>query len=94
MAESIFRNVSNVTPETTNGYRAFLVPPDGSKEGWDESERGDERRAQFVKWLRSYSYSDGSSPLDWIEVQFGGDDDDANIINHNHDGPGTPGNLA
>ena len=63
-----------VTDPVTNGYRTFFVPPDGSKEGWEESEAGDSRRDEFVEWLEKQTYDDGSTPLDWAEVQYGDDD--------------------
>jgi hypothetical protein len=78
--------VSPPTPEGSNGYRSFFVAPDGSKEGWEESDQGNQRRSQFVAWMRTKVYEDGSGPLAWVEVQFGdeeyetkvtGDSDDA-----------------
>jgi len=68
--------VSPLTDEVTNGYRSFFVAPDGSKEGWAPSDRGDKAREQYIDWLRHQAYDDGSSALDWVEVDFGGDDRD------------------
>ena len=76
--------VSPITPESVNGSRAFFVPPDGSKEGWGESANGDERRERFKAWLREQAYEDHSTPLDWVEVRFGGDDHDAEIVDDAH----------
>jgi len=56
---------------TVNGMSTFLIAPDGSKEFWDTSENGDELRKQFTTWLDEQRYSDGSSCLDWVEVQYG-----------------------
>ena len=50
-AKEIFSAVSEITDEVINGFRSFLVPPDGSKEGWDESDEGDERRQKFLIYL-------------------------------------------
>ena len=36
--------------EVTNGYFSMLVCPDGSKDGWDESNTGDEQRAAI--WFK------------------------------------------
>jgi hypothetical protein len=72
--------VTEVTPTTMNNYRSFLVAPDGSKEGWDLSDSGDAARDAFVTWLREQAYDDGSSPLDWVEVQFADDDRETCII--------------
>lgn len=64
-------SVTGVSGSAVNGYRSFLVAPDGSKEGWSESDRGDEQRATFVEWLKGRAYDDGSTLLDWVHVQFG-----------------------
>jgi hypothetical protein len=45
--------------------------PDGSKEGWDTSDEGDNARDEMVQWLRAQAYNDGSSPFSWVEVQYG-----------------------
>lgn len=63
-----------VTPcvrSTINGYETFVIVPDGSKEGWDESEVGDRKREMFLKWIESQSYEDGSSPFDVVHVEYG-----------------------
>lgn len=46
---------------------AFL--PDGSKEGWDASERGDEWRERFVNGAKGICWGEA------LTVRFGGDDD-------------------
>lgn len=75
-AVSLGLNVSNVIESPVNGYRSFLVAPDGSKEGWDDSDAGDKRRDAFVDWLRSLE--DGW--LAWAEVRYGDDDGQAAVI--------------
>ena len=50
---------------------SFFIPPDGSKEGWDDSEEGDKSRDRFVGWLRSVREKYG---LSWVEVQYGDND--------------------
>lgn len=62
-----------------NGYRTILIAPDGSKEGWTDSDDGDTRRDQLRKFMSSMRYSDGSSPLEWFEAQYGSDDRGAEI---------------
>lgn len=79
-------SVSTVTPGVTNDYRSFLVAPDGSKEGWEESDRGDQQRAQFIDYLNTQRYDDGSSMLDWIEVAFADDYGKPRVVNSN-EGP-------
>lgn len=67
-------------PPLVNGYRTMCVVPDGSKEGWPESDGGDELRTLFKGWLRSQSYGDGSSLMDWCEASFSPDDRKAEIV--------------
>lgn len=56
-----------------NGDFMFAFLPDGSKEGWYDSDLGDEFRRAFIE-LFSFRYDDGSSPFDVVELRFGGDD--------------------
>jgi len=81
-ASAIFPYVSPISSEVVNGSRSFFIPPDGSKERWEESHEGDARREEFKKWLREQAYEDGSSPISWVEVWFGGGDRDAKIVSH------------
>lgn len=76
--------VSGIVGEVVNGYQSFFVAPDGSKEGWSDSDLGDQRRSEFIDWMRSKYFSDGSSYLDWAEVQYGDDNDEA-IVTQAHD---------
>ena len=71
--------IAQVTPPTTgcmNNVRSFLIAPDGSGEGCEESDTGDAARAEFIAWMRDQEYGfDGSdwegSPLQWVEAAFG-----------------------
>ena len=54
-----------------NGKATVVMVPDGSKEGWAESEAGDKLRAAFIKELIKADYDDGSNPWDYIEVGYG-----------------------
>ena len=65
--------VSPISPKTTNGYRSFFIAPDGSKEGWDESNRGDSFRDKVIKILDSFAYEDRSTCLEYVEVQYADD---------------------
>lgn len=73
-------SVSPITNVVTNGYRSFLVAPDGSNEGWGTSDCGDGQRDAFVSYLRDLAWEDGSSRLGWVEVQFEDDYDDTAIV--------------
>lgn len=54
-----------------SGYTAFWMP-DGSSEGWEDSDDADTWRRKFMD-LFSFAYDDGSSPFDVIWVRFGPD---------------------
>lgn len=74
--------VSDVTTSPTNGYRSFVVWPDGSKEGWAESDNGDDERRAFIAWLNRQRFSDGSTPFSWALVQYGDEDGDNRVLDH------------
>lgn len=73
---------SLTTPTSTNGYQSFLVAPDGSKEGWAESNEGDKIRGKVKEYLRSLAYPDGSTSFKWVEVQYGDDNKETVVIDH------------
>lgn len=64
--------VSEVVGSLTNGYSSFFIGPDGSKEGWDTSNLGDEFREAVIEYLRN-AHADGLYS-DWAEVRFGDED--------------------
>lgn len=59
----------------TNCYQTVLISPDGSKEGWDESAKGDEARIAIVNWLRE------NGGFEWVEICYGHDDACAHVVN-------------
>jgi hypothetical protein len=65
-----------------NCFHTLVICPDGSKEGWPESDAGDRQREQFKEWLDTLRYDDGSTALEWVEVQYGSDSRDAEIVAH------------
>jgi hypothetical protein len=75
IASTIFPYVSPITPEVVNGYCSFFIPPDGSKEGWEESETGNNQRDDFVRQIAIPELEH----LTWVEVQFYDDNDDNRI---------------
>jgi len=74
VATKLFTWVSPISPPAVNGYRTFFVPPDGSKEGWEDSNKGNDARDALVTYMKSVVYEDGSRPLAWFEAQYGEDD--------------------
>lgn len=67
------RLVTEVVGPGINNTSSFLIAPDGSKEGWKESDSGDAARASFIQWLRATNY------YEWAEVVLGPDDAEARI---------------
>ena len=60
-----------VTPPNQFGYLTALLPPDGSKEGWSDSNNGDTMRNSFIFLLETFNYEDDSNPFSWVEVSYG-----------------------
>lgn len=60
--------------EVTNAYVTACITPDGSKEGWQTSKDGDERRTKIKTWLRNHPEN-----FEWCEVAYGDDDEKARI---------------
>ena len=75
-------SVTSLTGPDLNDTRSFMVAPDGSKEGWEGSDKGDAARDRFIEYLRSQQCEDGSSPLSWAEVVLGSDDREAHVERH------------
>jgi hypothetical protein len=67
--------------EVVNRCASILICPDGSKEGWPESDRGDARRKAFIDWLESQRYDDKSSSLSWVEVAYDYSELPAKVVN-------------
>lgn len=72
--------VSEIVAGLINGYMSFFIAPDGSKEWWETSDNGDRAREKFFDWLRK----DEDGYYDYVEIQFGGDDNHENIIRSNN----------
>ena len=54
-----------------NGIYTVCLISDGSKEGWPDSESGDKLRQQFIAWMESCAYGDGSNRWIYAEVSMG-----------------------
>lgn len=70
-ASELFSHVTLIVVSPVNHIRSFFVAPDGSKEEWPESDEGNRQRDDFIMFLNSLRYGDGSSPLSWCLVQYG-----------------------
>ncbi len=76
--------VSEVVDSPVNGFASFLIASDGSKEGWADSDAGDEARAQWIAWAREQwriaatPPFKGGSFLHFVHVRYGdvGDEED------------------
>lgn len=66
----------NMVTSNINKYETVFIGPDGSKSGWADSDEGDKRRAAIKERLNEYSYDDGSSPFDWVELRYSSDVDE------------------
>ena len=63
--------VTELIRSPVNTWWSFLIPPDGSKEGWDASHLGDARRDEFRRWVLAQAFEDGSNLLDVVAVAYG-----------------------
>lgn len=61
--------VSELVPSNINGYSSFLIAPDGSKEGWDESEAGIKARSAWKVWADK----EEDLYIEWVHLTWGGD---------------------
>lgn len=74
--------ISSVVLSPMNGYGSFLIAPDGSKEGWPDSDEGEKRKGAWIRWMREQD----ETWVDWVLVRYCGDDDSAEV----HDFAGNP----
>lgn len=75
---------SEILMAPINGEKSFFIGPDGSKEGWDESDKGDQQRKQFIDYINSMAdVEDKSNSIRFVELFYSEDNNKAEIINHN-----------
>lgn len=78
--------VSDLVGSPMNGWQSFLIAPDGSKEGWPDSNEGDERRGLWLAWARDAQNEDVW--IHFVGVKYGGDMECAPYVtaaSHNED---------
>lgn len=77
-AERLFADthahVTPIGPPAVNAETSFAVLPDGSKEGWGDSDEADAAREALKAYLLDMETK--GSWCSWVEVNFGGDDGD------------------
>jgi hypothetical protein len=79
-----FSNMVGVIVESPiNSEHTFVIYPDGSKEGWEDSDIGDTYRAEFLSYIESIKHDDGSNSVSYAELFFRDDDGESEIVNHN-----------
>jgi hypothetical protein len=79
-AEELGLPCSEIVDSQTNGYCSFLIAPDGSKEGWDESGRGDMARQVWKDWADD-EYTKKQLYVSWVHVSYAGDEyEDTKIV--------------
>lgn len=83
-ANSLGLQTTGITPEAVNGYRSFLIAPDGSKEGWNDSDAGDDLREKWKLWARANGEESAPRPchIEWVHVRYSDDDGGAAVEDH------------
>lgn len=75
--------VSPVTQHIVNGGAAFMIAPDGSKEGWVPSDKAADARDEFIAHLRSQT----EDFVEWALILIGGDDGEYRVLQSPNDKP-------
>ncbi len=69
-AKEIFGDLcSEIINSPFNGYQSFFIAPDGSKEGWEDSDIFDRKRGDFFEWWTEQGLSG-----DVVELTYGNSD--------------------
>lgn len=63
--------VSPLIPSEVNGYLTVFIASSGSKLGWDTDDIHQKRIIDYRAALRKHDYDDGSSPFDFVCVEYG-----------------------
>ena len=54
-----------------NGYETLFVAPSGSKVGWSEYDDAIDIQDEIIEFLEHQKYDDGSSPYEYLQVDYG-----------------------
>lgn len=74
--------VSAIHFSPSNSYASFVIFPDGSKEGWNTSDRGDAIRGAVIKRINSFADVHDTQSIDWVEIQYGDEEGNTAIVRH------------
>ena len=70
-AKEIFtQKISEILRAPVNDWYTFIIPTDGSKEGWEDSQVGDTQREAFKNWVKEMGFSDESNRYTCIELSY------------------------
>ncbi len=72
--------VSPIISGVVNSQDSFFIAPDGSKEGWEDSNAGNDARKEFLDWLQNSK----DNYCDYVEIEFGGDSNMDEVIRSKH----------
>lgn len=70
-AVSLGLRTSALVISAMNSWHSFFIAPDGSKEGWPDSDMFDKLRSEWVAWARDAHKEDVW--LHFVAVRYGGD---------------------
>lgn len=79
---------SEILISSANSWHTFLIAPDGSKEWWDESDRADKARAEWIAWAREQWAKDVY--LYFAHVRFGMDMREGELVTTDDPPPAPP----
>ena len=76
------KRISKIIKSDINGFVSLFIAPDGSKEDWPESDKGDKDRAKLIRYLNTFAYEDGSNAIKYVEISYD-EEREAQIVNNN-----------
>ena len=80
-ALSLFKQkVTPIVAGDINGISTFMIGPSGSQ--WDDSIAKDWKAAELklIWYMSRYAFADGSSPIDWVTVQYADDNHESKLM--------------
>lgn len=66
------RNITRITGEGINGYKSFVVTPNGSKAYWEDDIKHRKGIQNLRQWIdNTMPYEDGSTAVRYVITEFG-----------------------